>query len=307
MTNCFNGWGKSIRKYWQLYLLLVPVVAYYVIFKYIPILGLQIAFKDFSLKAGIWGSEWTGFDHFIKFFKSYNFATTMKNTIIISFFSLLFTFPASIIVALLVNELRSNWSKKLVQTLTYAPHFLSTVVVIGLTTTMLSPSTGIINKLLLKFGILEEAYYFTMKPGWFVPLYILTAIWQNAGWGAIIYISALSAIDQEQYEAARVDGASRWQQLIYVTIPGIIPTVITMLILESGKILNVGYEKVFLMQKSSNLLVSEVISTYVYRMGIVSGNYDYATAVGLFNSVINFAMLIIVNRICKKNTETSLW
>lgn len=298
---------RSFKKYWQLYLLLIPVIAYYILFKYMPMLGIQIAFKKYNMRDGIWGSPWIGFKHFIKFFKSYNFKTTLINTARISFSALIFGFPASVLIAILINELRHNWSKKLVQTLTYAPHFLSVVVVVGLMTTMLSPSTGIINQLLVRFGILNEPYYFTMHEGSFTPMYVLSGIWQNGGWGAIIYISALSGIDQEQYEAARVDGASRFQQLRYITIPGLVPTIITMLIINSGHILSVGYEKVFLMQNNANLMVSEVISTYVYRQGIESGNYSYSAAVGLFNSAINFAMLVIVNKICKSTTENSLW
>lgn len=302
-----GGWKKSWMKYWQLYLLLIPVVVYYFVFKYYPMLGAQIAFKNFKFSKGIWGSAWVGFKHFDRFFSSYNCANIITNTLWLSFFSLVFCFPMPIVLALIINELQGKRAKKAVQTITYAPHFISTVVVVGMMIAMLSPSTGIINQLLIRLGIISEGLYFMASPKYFRLMYILSAIWKDCGWNAIIFISALSAIDSALYEAARVDGASRWKQLWHITLPGILPTIVIMLILESGKVMNIGFEKVFAMQTDLNLTVSEVISTYTYKMGLVDLKYDYATAIGLFNSVINFALLLLVNFISKRLTETSLW
>ncbi len=302
-----DAWKKSLGKYWQLYLLLIPVIAYYILFKYKPMLGIQIAFKDYKLRRGIWGSPWIGFQHFARFFSSYWCRPIILNTLTLGFLSLLFCFPFPIMLALIFNELRSAKVKKAMQTMTYAPHFISTIVVVGMMTAMCSPSTGIINKLLVQSGLTEAPIYFMGSTRYYRLMYILSAIWKDAGWNAIIFISALAAIDQSLYEAATVDGASRLQQLLYVTLPGVLPTIVIMLILESGKVLNIGYEKSYAMQNELNLTVSEVISTYSYKQGLENLEYDYATAIGLFNSVISFVMLITVNYISKKATETSLF
>ena len=302
-----KSWDRSVKKYWQLYLLLVPVAAYYLLFKYYPMLGAQIAFKNYKFSKGIWGSSWVGLKHFQRFFSSYNAGEILVNTLWLSVLKLLFCFPMPIMLSLIINELRGKRAKKLIQTVTYAPHFISTVVVIGMMTAMLSPSTGIINQLLIRVGIISDGLYFMASPKYFRLMYVISAIWKDCGWNAIIFISALAAIDGSLYEAARVDGASRWQQLLHITIPGILPTIVIMLILESGKVMNIGFEKVFAMQTDLNLSVSEVISTYTYKMGLVDMKYDYATAIGLFNSVINFALLLTVNYISKRLTETSLW
>ncbi|MBO4886637.1 MAG: sugar ABC transporter permease [Clostridia bacterium] len=302
-----TAWYKSFTKYWQLYLLLIPVIAYYVIFKYKPMLGVQIAFRDYKLRRGMWGSEWIGFKHFQRFFSSYWSGVVIRNTLIIGFLSLIFCFPFSICLALIFNELRSQRFKKTMQTITYAPHFVSTIVVVGMMTAMCSPSTGIVNKLLLRLGLVEEPLYFMGSSRYFRFMYIYSALWKDGGWNAIIFISALAAIDPSLYEAATVDGASRLQQLLHVTLPSILPTIVIMLILESGKVLNVGYEKAYAMQNDLNMSVSEVISTYSYKQGLEELQYDYATAIGLFNSVISFAMLITVNAISKRASETSLF
>ena len=302
-----TAWYKSFTKYWQLYLLLIPVIAYYVIFKYKPMLGVQIAFRDYKLRRGMWGSEWVGFKHFQRFFSSYWSGVVIRNTLIIGFLSLIFCFPFSICLALIFNELRSQRFKKTMQTITYAPHFVSTIVVVGMMTAMCSPSTGIVNKLLLRLGLVEEPLYFMGSSRYFRFMYIYSALWKDGGWNAIIFISALAAIDPSLYEAATVDGASRLQQLLHVTLPSILPTIVIMLILESGKVLNVGYEKAYAMQNDLNMSVSEVISTYSYKQGLEELQYDYATAIGLFNSVISFAMLITVNAISKRASETSLF
>ena len=302
-----RAWQRSLTKYWQLYLLLIPVIAYYIIFKYKPMAGVQIAFRDFKLRKGIWGSPWVGFKHFERFFTSYWCIPIVRNTLVLGFLSLLFCFPFSIILALIFNELRSQKFKKTMQTITYAPHFVSTIVVVGMMTAMCSPSTGVINKLLVQVGVLQEPAYFMGSSKYFRLMYILSAIWKDGGWNAIIFISALAAIDPTLYEAATVDGANRLQQLIYVTLPSILPTIIIMLILESGKVLNIGYEKAYAMQNDLNLMTSEVISTYSYKLGLEELEYDYATAIGLFNSVISFILLGTVNFISKKATETSLF
>ena len=302
-----RSWKKSIRNYWQLYLLLIPVVLNFVLFHYVPMAGIQIAFKDFTLIEGIWDSVWIGFYHFTRFFDAYNFWTILSNTLILSVLSLAFSFPLSICLALMINEIRHKKLNSTLQTIFFAPHFVSTVVVVGMMQAFLSPENGIINILLMKMGVIEEGIYFTRLEEWFRPMYIISGIWQNVGWNAAIYISALSAIDTTLYEAADIDGASKWQQLWRITIPCIWPTIIIQLILKCGHIMSVGYEKVLLMQTSTNLGVSEIISTFVYEKGIQSQQYDYATAIGLFNSVINLIVLLLVNRIAKKRSEVSLF
>ncbi len=300
-------WRKSLTKYWQLYLLLIPVIVYYLLFKYKPMLGVQIAFRNYQLRKGSWLSDWVGLKHFLRFFSSYWSWTIIKNTLIIGFLSLIFCFPFSICLALIFNELHSQRFKKAMQTITYAPHFVSTIVVVGMMTAMTSPSTGVINKLLVSMHLVDEPIYFMGSSKYFRFMYIYSALWKDGGWNAIIFISALAAIDPSLYEAATVDGASRLQQLIHVTLPSILPTIVIMLILESGKVLNVGYEKAYAMQNDLNLAVSEVISTYSYKRGLEAMEYDYATAIGLFNSVISFTMLITVNAIAKRASETSLF
>ena len=307
MKKQLNHVTRSFKKYWQLYLLLIPVVLNFIIFHYVPMTGIQIAFKDFTLVDGIWGSEWIGFDHFERFFGAYNFWTILGNTLILSVISLAFSFPLSIALALVLNEIRVKRLNSTLQTIFFAPHFVSTVVVVGMMQAFLSPDNGIVNILLEKIGLIEEGIYFTRLQEWFRPMYVISGLWQNMGWNAAIYISALSAIDQTLYEAADIDGASRWQQLWKITLPSIWPTIIIQLILKVGHIMSVGYEKVLLMQESTNLNVSQIISTFVYEKGIQAQQYDYATAIGLFNSVVNLIVLLVVNRIAKKRSEVSLF
>lgn len=302
-----TAWKKNFRKYWQLYLLLLPVVVSFVIFNYVPMAGIQIAFKDFTLNDGVWGSKWVGFEHFIRFFTSFKFKTIILNTFILSVENLVFSFPLPIILALVLNEIRLKRFKTTVQTILFAPHFISTVVVVGMMAAFLAPSTGIINNLLIKLGVIDQGIYFFRLEEYFRPLYISSTIWTNMGWNAIIYISAISSIDAGLYESAEIDGASRFKQMLNITLPCIMNIIITTLILNCGHILGIGYEKALLLQTSTNINISEVISTYVYDRGISAGQYDYATAIGLFNSVINFIMLIFVNKIAKKNSEVSLW
>lgn len=298
---------KSMSKYWQMYLLLIPVIIYYVVFKYMPMVGAQIAFKNFSFRKGIWGSAWVGMAHFERFFSSSQAISIIWNTLYLGFLTIIFCFPMPIILALIVNEIRSERLKNSLKTVTYAPHFVSTIVVVGMMMSMCSPSTGIINTVAVKMGLFEEALYLMGSAKYFRTMYIISQIWKDTGWNAIIFISALSAVDTTLYEAAEVDGANRWQQLINITLPSILPTIIVMLILETGKVLNIGFEKVYAMQNDLNLAVSEVISTFTYKQGLENLEYDYATAIGLFNSVVSFTMLMLVNGISKKFSETSLF
>lgn len=296
---------KSLVKYWDLYLLILPVIIYFIVFKYQPMYGVQIAFRNFSPAKGILESPWVGLKHFYRFFSSYNFKSTLFNTVSLSFYQLIAGFPAPIILALLLNEIGNAKFKKSIQTITYAPHFLSTVILVGMLDAFLSPSTGIINNVIKFMG--REPINFMAQASWFQSLYVFSDIWKNAGWGSIIYMATLSSIDTQLYEAATVDGASRWKKLRYITLPSLIPTTVMMLILDCGRIMNVGFEKVFLMQNSLNIEISEVISTYVYKMGILNVQFSYSTAIDLFNSVINLIMLILVNKISKKLTQSSLW
>jgi len=296
---------KRIIKNYELYIFILPAFLYFIIFHYAPMYGVQIAFKDYIATKGIIGSPWAGFKHFNYFFKSYYFGVLMKNTIGISLYSLAVGFPIPIILALLLNELKYERFKKLVQNVTYAPHFISTVVMVGMIVSFLSPESGIVNQVIKAFG--GEPIYFMTRSDLFKSIYVWSGIWQNAGWSSIIYLAALSSIDMELHEAAIVDGATRLQRIRHINIPGIMPTVVVLLILNSGSIMNVGFEKIFLMQNSLNLESSDVISTYVYRRGLLNAQYSFSSAVGLFNSVINFMLLVIVNKISKSVNETSLW
>jgi putative aldouronate transport system permease protein len=297
--------AAAIRRNWDLYLLLLPVFAYFIVFHYYPMYGVQIAFKDFLSTKGIWGSPFIGFGYFQRFFKSYFFWRLLRNTLGISVYQLAVGFPAPLILALMLNQLRSKRFRKTVQLVTYAPHFLSTVVVVGMLGAFLSPRNGVVNQFLVLLGM--EPVFFMTKPGWFKSLYVLSGVWQNAGWGSIIYIAAISSIDPQLYEAAHMDGAGSLQRILHVTIPCILPTAVILLILNVGQLMNVGFEKVFLMQNDMNLEASDVISTYVYRSGILRAEYSFSAAVGLFNSVVNFILLVTVNSIARSVTDTGLW
>lgn len=304
-TNRTSQIGKVMKQYWQYYILLLPALLYFAIFCYGPMYGVQIAFKDFLARGGIWGSEWVGFEHFTRFFNSHYSGTLIKNTFIISAYSLIVGFPLPILLALGLNEIKNGKFKKSVQTVTYAPYFISVVVMCGMIISFLSPTTGIINKVIELFG--GDPIRFLSQEKWFRSVYVFSGIWQGTGWGSIIYLAALSGVDPQLHEAATLDGASRVQRLWYVNIPHIAPTMIIMLILSAGSVLSVGYEKIYLLQNSLNAGVSEVISTYVYKVGLVSGQYSFSTAVGLFNSIINLILLAIVNWIAKRISDTSLW
>ena len=305
--NSFFRVLKRIHMNWQLYLLVLLPFAYIIIFHYIPMYGAQIAFKNFRVTLGITGSPWIGFEHFIRFFNSYEFGRLMSNTIIISLYSLLAGFPFPIALALMLNYVVNQKFKKTVQMVTYAPHFISTVVMVGLILQFLSPQIGIVNNLIKLFG--GEQINFLGKAEYFRHIYVWTGIWQATGFNSIIYMAALAGIDPQLHEAALVDGASKLKRIWHIDLPGIMPTAVILLILNCGYILSVGFDKVFLMQNPINLRVSEIISTYVYKTGLASQsvNYSYPAAIGLFQSIVGFFLLLIVNAFAKRVGETSLW
>ena len=296
---------KKMKRYYQLYLLLLPALIYFIIFRYGPMYGLQIAFKDYVATKGFWGSPFVGLKHFERFFSSPDFVMILKNTVMLSVGSILINFPMAIIVALMLHQVTCTRYKKAVQTIIYAPHFISMVVLVGMITLFLSPSSGIINKIIEAFG--GVAIFFLAEPGWFKPVYILSETWQNTGWGTVIYLAALSSVSPELYEAAEMDGANKWQKMWHIDFPGILPTAVIQLILTTGNILSIGYEKVFLMQNALNRTASEVISTYEYKQGLQNAQYSYSAAIGLFNAVINLAILLSVNKFAQKVSDTSLW
>lgn len=299
---------KFLKKQWYknkyVYLMLLPVLAYFVIFNYGPMYGAIIAFKNFSPAKGILGSPWAGFSHFNRFFHSYYFWRLLRNTILLNVYDIIFGFPAPIILALLINELKNQIYKRTVQTISYLPHFISIVVVAGIILEFTSRD-GLINNILAMLG-LQRIPFMTM-PQWFRTIYVGSNIWQGVGWNSIIYLAALSNIDPQLYEAAKIDGAGRWQQIIHVTLPGILPTIVIMLILRCGSIMSADFQKIILIYNPTIYDTADVISTFVYRQGILMMDYSYSAAVGLFNSVINFALVLTVNKISKILTENSLW
>lgn len=301
-----KGIIDKIKRDKYLYLLLLPSVIWYLLFHYKPIYGLVIAFQDFSLFKGILGSEWIGFENFETFFHSAYFLRNLRNTFLINIYSLIFSFPIPIILALLFNEVKNLKFRKGVQTIMYLPHFISTVIVVGIVTNFLSPESGIINLILNKFGF--EKIYFLTRPEWFRKIYISMGIWKSAGFNSIIYLAALAGVNPQLYEAAVIDGASKWRQMLHVTLPGIMPTIIIMLILRIGNLLNVGFESIILLYQPVTYETADVISTYVYRTGIQQdNNYGLAAAAGLFNSVVSFVLVVSANKFSRKFSETSLW
>jgi putative aldouronate transport system permease protein len=303
------GRGRKALRYlarnYQLYILLALVMAYFVIFKYLPMYGLQMAFQDFNPIRGFRGSKWVGFDQFIKMFKGFYFMDSLRNTLVLSFYSLIAGFPFPIIFALLLNTLNQRHFKKFIQTVAYAPNFISTVVIVGMLKIFMSPSTGFINKIIEALG--GRALNFFGSAAIFPHLYVWSGVWQSMGWGAVIYFAALAGISPELHEAAIVDGASRLRRIWHIDLPGIIPTAVILLIMSMAGVVNVGFEKVFLMQTPLNIATSEVISTYSYKVGIEQIQYSYSAAVGMFNSVVTFVLLMIINRTAKKLTDISLW
>lgn len=286
------------------YLILVPVMLYFILFHYKAMYGVVIAFQKYRPSAGIAGSKWVGFDNFVRFFNDPYFFLVLRNTFTISFLNLVFSFPMPIILALLLNEVKVVWFKKIVQTITYMPHFIAMIVVCGLVTSYCQ-SGGVINDVIAFFG--GERHNLLADGDLFYPIYIISGIWQQIGWNSIIYLAALASIDQEQYEAARIDGANRLQQMIHITFPGIMPVVSMQLILQLGHVLSVGYEKILLLYQPLIYDVADVISTYVYRKGLIDADYSFSTAVGLFNSVVNIIFLIVANKTSKKLGQSGLF
>ena len=303
-----GGAKKTLRlivSRWQLYLFMLPAIIYTAIFSYKPMYGILIAFKDFSIKKGIMGSDWVGFANFERLFNSYWFPIILKNTLTLSILSLLIGFPMPIILALLLNELRNARFRKTVQTVSYAPHFISTVVMCGIITMFLDPRSGIINHILGLFGV--DPLYFMQQAGWFKWIYVISGVWQGVGWGSIIYYAALAGVDQALLEAAEMDGANRFQRIWHVNIPEILPTVVVMFVLQCGNLLSVGYEKAYLLQNDMNLMGAEIISTYVYKVGLEQFDFAFSTATGLFNTVVNCVLIIAANTLSKKLTDNGLF
>ena len=296
---------KKMKRHWQLYVLVLLPVLYFLLFKYIPMVNSVIAFKDYSVVKGIWGSPWAGWRHFEMFFNNPQFWPLVKNTFILSLYALLVGFPVPIILALCLNEVRDGLFKRSVQMITYAPYFISTVIIVSMIMMFFAPRLGIASQFFELIGL--DARNILGSPGAFRHIYVWSDVWQQAGYSAIIYLAALAGINPELYEAAKVDGASRLQKIIYVDIPGIMPVAVIILILGVGSIMAVGFEKVYLLQNPLNLQTSEIIATYVYKIGLLNANFSFATAVGLFNSVINLILLVIVNAFARRVSNNSLW
>lgn len=297
-------WQRT-RKNWGLYLLMLPAIAIFICFTYLPMYGIVIAFKDFRPALGIMGSKWAGLKYFQRYFSSYMFSNTIINTLVISLYTIAVTFPLPIVIALMCNQMYAKRFKKFFQVSTYLPHFISTVVMCGMIILFLSPSSGVIPKLCGYIGIATGDLMGNADA--FSSIYVWTEAWQHVGWDSIMYIAALSAVDPQLYEAAVVDGANKWQKMRYIDIPMLIPTAITLFILRTGSVMSVGFEKVYLLQNDLNIGASEIISTYVYKMGLKSNQYSYSAAIGLFNNIVNFILLLSVNFIAKKMGDTSLF
>ena len=295
---------KDFRKNWILYLMAVPAIIYLIVYCYAPMAGLYIAFTDYKITGGIFEGDWVGFDWFIRFFQGPYFGRLMRNTLLLSLETLIWGFPIPIIFALVLNEIRSKPFKRVAQTITYLPHFISIVVICGLVIDFTSLD-GLFNTIIQACG--GEPIAFLTKPEWFRTVYVASEVWQTFGWNSIIFLAALTGIDMQQFEAARLDGASRVQQMVYISLPGILPTIVTVLLMRVGHLMSIGFEKVFNLYSPATYETADIISTYVYRQGILSANYSSAAAIGLFNSVINLILVIMMNKVSRKLTETSLW
>lgn len=299
---------KRMRADWvrnrSLYILVIPVLLFYILFHYKPMYGAIIAFQDYVPRLGISGSEWVGFANFKRFFSDIYFWRLIGNTLLLSLYDILWGFPAPIILALMLNEVKNKKFKNVAQTVTYLPHFISLIVVCGMLTDFCL-STGLLNDIIAFFG--GERHPLLQDPDLYRTIYIASNIWQQVGWGTIIYLSALAGVDSQLYEAAQIDGANKWKQLIHVTLPGIAPTIIIMFILKIGKLMSMGYEKTILLINPSTYETADIISSYVYRMGLINQDWSYSTAIGLFNSVINLVFLVAANKLSRKFSDTSLW
>ncbi|MFS0725215.1 ABC transporter permease [Paenibacillus sp. 1P07SE] len=299
--------GFRIWKSRELYLFLLPAVALVIVFNYFPMYGITVAFKDFKPHLGIMGSPWAGLKYFDRFFDMPMFSVILKNTLLLSFYMLIASFPLPIILALALNSTPSQRLKKIVQTITYAPHFISIVIIVGMLNIFFSPSMGIVRNLLAGLGLMDGNLDVLMNASSFPHLYVWSGVWQTLGWSSIIYLGALSAVDPALHESAVIDGASKFQRVFRIDLPLILPTIVILLILESGTIMNIGFEKVFLMQNAFNLSASEVINTYVYKVGIREAQYSLSSAIGLFNSGINFILILLVNQVSRRLGQESLW
>ena len=295
---------KDFRRNRMLYLLVVPVLLFYLIFQYRPMYGALIAFKDYTPTLGVADSPWVGLDNFNRFFNSVYFNRLIKNTVLLSVYNLVFGFPAPIILALLLNEIKSKKFKGATQTVTYLPHFISLIVVTGMLRDF-SLTSGLFNDIITFFGGQRSALL--QNPKLYRGIYVASSIWQEVGWGSIIYLSALSSVDSELYEAAQIDGAGKWKQMLNITLPGIAPTIIIMLTMKIGTLMNMGYEKTILLYNPATYETADIISSYVYRVGLLEQDWSYSTAIGLFNSIINLTLLLIANKLAKRFSETSLW
>jgi putative aldouronate transport system permease protein len=296
---------NTFKRDHQLWIMIFPAIVVIFIFNYIPMYGIQLAFRDYDFSKGLTGGAWRGLFYFRQFFESYMFTDLMKNTVAISLATVILSFPAPIILALLINQVRWKRAKKTLQTTVYLPHFISIVVMVGLLNVLLSPNSGVIGHILSSIGLGDVNLLGSTRT--FVPVYVLSEIWQHCGWNSIIYLAALSTVDPQLYDSSKIDGASRWQTIKHVDIPALIPTIIILFVLSMGSVLSTGFEKVFLMQNALNLPVSEVIATYVYKIGIISNQFSYSAAIGLFNTVINFVFLYAMNMIARKSSDISLW
>lgn len=297
---------KYFRRNWQLWVMLFPAMLYILIFCYVPMYGIQLAFREYDFSKGLTGGAFAGFKYFRQYFESPMFFTTLKNTFVISFASILVGFPIPIILAMVVNQIRNKKWKRTVQTTVYIPYFISVVVLVSMLRIMLADDTGVISNFLKAIHLVGKDVNLLGSESTFMPVYVLSGVWQTMGWNSIIFIAALSSVDTQLYDACRIDGANRWQTMIHIDLPAIMPTIIIMLIMNMGNILNVGFDKVFLMQNSLNLGASQVISTYVYTVGIKSSQFSFGAAVGLFNTLINFVFLMATNAIAKRSTGTGL-
>jgi len=295
--------GKRILKHWDLYLLLIPGIVITIIFKYIPMYGIQIAFRDYNAVDGFWGSKWVGLDWFTKFFNNYNSSRMISNTLLLSLFTLLWSFPLPIIISLCLNQVKGARFRKTLQTVIYAPHFISIMVLCGIIKIFLSPYGGLFNMIVQAFGGMPID--FLGEPSWFRTIYVTSGIWQDTGWGTILYLATLSGVDTQLYDAAKVDGANKFKLIRHVDIPVLVPIIVIQLIMSFGNLMNVGFEKAFLLQTDLNSPTSDIIATYVYRQGILKAQYSFSTAVGLFNTAVNLVLLFVVNKICKKMSDIS--
>jgi putative aldouronate transport system permease protein len=301
----FERLWKDVKRDWLLYAMLLPTIIWFLVFLYKPMIGLQMAFKQYSAWKGIEGSPWIGFDHFVTLFQSEQFIRAIKNTMTLSALSLLFGFPMPILLALMINEVYSKGYRKAIQTIVYLPHFISIVIVAGLVVTFLSPSTGVVNNMLHAFGL--DRVYFLTQPEWFRPIYISSNIWKEAGFDSIVYLAAIMSINPALYESAQVDGATRWQMITRITLPCIVPTIAVLLVIRLGHILEVGFEYIILLYQPTTYETADVISTYIYRLGLQGARYDIATAAGIFNAVVALVIVLFANHMSRRITKTGVF